>query len=625
MNLESRNNESSHPESQELLSALLDGQLTAEQAIGVRERLEREPQLRELYAQLESQRAQLRGLQRVAASGSFASRVAAEIRERAVVVDLPREAGDEDGPRGGWRSVYLLAGSLAAVLLLGVFLWPRQVADNSAQVAQTDAQIRRKELDARAKERDVAMNAAEPAPAAVRRAPAGMRPETRGGAAADGGVEVGEVAGGLNSELTANHPGDPRVAEQPVLPPGERSAIAGVEVTGQGLPGGPGLAGGAGVAGGSGSVGSAGGAFGEAGAMPQLSKLGAPAVATLEEQPAAKSANAQASEKMLADAAPRAEAGLDESGIPGAAVPNTPMDTAMDRVVDSLSVIAAEQAAGANLEVWLVDAGDSPRPAAGVEGLNTGSNQATEVYLTRVEQTELPAWLEELRMDAVVTQLDSGESAELLRQLQTKGKLPVGPGAIESQEFKLEASPSSAAAAAESAKPSNSAAAILDDRPSDLTGNKLEQKTGDKLAAELSIAYLELEQPAEIEAVINRSNARQSGGQYPAGGGGGGQGVIGGNELERNRMAGRAQRSGLESNLSQLRSQAYQRQADSRPGAGRQALQQQGQASDSDAPSSDRPAENLSRENLSGGNRDAQGAAAGNQAARQIIIIVRPQ
>lgn len=587
MNFESRNNETPHPESQDVLTALLDGQLTAEQAAEVRDRLEREPQLRELYAQLESQRAQLRGLPRLTASSGFASRVAAELRQRAVVAEPPRKSDEDLGPRGGWRSVYLLAGALAAVLLLGVFLWPRSMADNnSAVVAQTDAQVRRRELEARKQERDSALNAAEPTPAAVQRAPAGNRPEARGGAAADGSLE-NNVAGLAGGGAAGNQPGAAPAANagQAAPPTGELLAAADAPGAVAGVP------------------------------QPLGDSM---STARKAQDPAAKSASGalsasgEAAGKVVAEAAPRPAAGLDEGA--ASAAPGTEMPGG--RFGDRPAVAGGALASENSLEVWMVDAAEAAKPAGKeTAGMGARSVRPVEVYLAEVVQPELPGWMEELRTDAVVTQLDSAESIELVKQLQAKQKLPMDQAHGDFPEVlarQLNSALQSAPAAAEPAKPSESASAILDDRP----GQVVESGAGDKSAAEaasgMNIAYIELEGPAEIEAVINRSIARQAGsGIFASGGGGGRTGEAGAGEPGR--QSKRDQRSGLESNLNLLRSQV-----------GNQLPAGEKQQSEG-LPPLPQASQSGQRGNALAGQGGEQRWLQSGRATRQIIIIVRPQ
>ncbi|MFN5709451.1 MAG: hypothetical protein ACK48X_15475, partial [Planctomycetota bacterium] len=265
-------------------------------------------------------------------------------------------------------------------------------------------------------------------------------------------------------------------------------------------------------------------------------------------------------------------------------------------------------------------------------GLKAKLAQGVEVYLARAAQPQLPQWLEELRTDAQVTQLDSSETAELLQQLRAKEKLLPGSAAAELLGGQRDSAQRSAAAAVEPAKPSETASAILEDRPEQSADKKQEQKTAeqsvDAAALDLQIAYLGLEESAPIEAVVNRSNARQYRLGAPTEGGRSSQGVAAAEESQLQRNAKRDQRTGFESNLSQLRSQAYpqpsqssQRTSDEGPlrsaqSAGAQAAEPQaglagGGGGRAAAASSERRENSFSQEP--------------GQTARQILIIVRPQ
>ena len=70
-------------ETEEMLTALLDGQLTADQEKELRARLENEASLREIWEQLQSQRQLLRGLPRVKAPDDFLGKVAVALQEQA--------------------------------------------------------------------------------------------------------------------------------------------------------------------------------------------------------------------------------------------------------------------------------------------------------------------------------------------------------------------------------------------------------------------------------------------------------------------------------------------------------------------------------------------------------------
>jgi hypothetical protein len=343
-------------ETEEMLTALLDGQLTADQEKELRARLENETGLREIWEQLQSQRQLLRGLPRVKASDDFLGKVAVALQEQAPEVTLPPSETEEPGPRGGWRAVIALAAALAAVLLLGVFLWPRNAAQNSDQVASFDGNDRARQQQMEELKRLEKGDWVESTP--VQRVPTGPLPKAAElaegnavmpGAAADSAQAMGALeAAQPPAELGENLQAQAAPADEPSANEMKRSARRDVE-----------------------GVDSAGKQAAEIAGIPQRMsefKGGDPPAL------AAKSPGAGV-----------------QGGFGAAAVPVGP------------------------IEVWIVDKFASTEPATGKDKKVDASQ--VEVFFASASEAKLPEWLSELQSSAAITRLDTDESRELLDQL----------------------------------------------------------------------------------------------------------------------------------------------------------------------------------------------------------------
>ena len=364
-------------ENEEILTALLDGQLTAEQEQELRARLENEPGLRESWEQLQSQRQLLRGLPRVKAPVDFLSRVAVALQEQAPEMTLPPSEIEERGPRGGWRPVIALAAALAAVLLLGVFLWPRNVARNSDQVARFDGNDRARQGQIEELKRLEKGDWVESAP--VQRSPSGPLPqaaELAEGSSAMAGAAAGAVAGAPETaqpraELGANLQAQAAAVDELPSDAKNRSARRDVE-----------------------AVDSAGKQAAEIAGLPQkMSEFRG------GEPPA------------LAAASPN-------GGIQGG--------------------FGAAAGQVGPVEVWIVDRPASAESVAGEDKQRDATQ--VEVYFASIADTKLPGWLSEVQSSAAIIRLDTDESRELLGQLaqqnQAREKLaddkPAGVAAADS-------------------------------------------------------------------------------------------------------------------------------------------------------------------------------------------------
>lgn len=343
-------------ETEEMLTALLDGQLTAEQEMSLRARLENEPSLRELWEQLQSQRQLLRGLPRVKAPDGFLGKIAVALQEQAPELTLPLSQLEEPGPRGGWRTVIALASALAAVLLLGVFLWPRNVAQNSDQVASFDGNDRARQQQIEELKRLEKGDWVESAP--VQRAPSGPLPKAaelaEGSAVMPGAAaESAQVTGALDATppragLGENLQAQAAPADQPSAMQTKRSALRDVE-----------------------GVDSAGKQAAEIAGIPQrMSEFKGG-------EPPALAANSSSADV--------------QGGFGAAAGQVGPV------------------------EVWIVDKVAPKEPAAGEEKKADASQ--VEVFFASVTESNLPDWLSELQSSATITRLDTDESRELLGQL----------------------------------------------------------------------------------------------------------------------------------------------------------------------------------------------------------------
>lgn len=360
-------------ENEEMLTALLDGQLTAEQETELRARLEKEAGLREMWEQLQAQRVLLRGLPRVKAPEDFLSRIAVGLQERAGEVTLPPSEIEERGPRGGWRSVIALASALAALLLLGVFLWPRNMAQNSDQVASFDGNDRARQQEVEELKRLEKGDWVESAP--VQRAPSGPLPKAAElaegsaampGAAADsmeaaGVAEAAKPRAGLGENLEAQAAPAGELADAPPANAAQRSARRDGE-----------------------AVDSAGKQAAEIAGIPQrMSEFKG------GEPPA------------LAAASPSA-------GVQGG--------------------FGAAAGQVGPVEVWVVERSASTEPSAAEDKQRNASQ--VEVYFASIAETELPSWMNELQSSAVITRLDVEESRELIAQLAEQ-KQPEEKSAVE--------------------------------------------------------------------------------------------------------------------------------------------------------------------------------------------------
>jgi len=343
-------------ETEEMLTALLDGQLTAEQEQTLRARLENEPGLRELWEQLQSQRQLLRGLPRVKAPEGFLGKVAVALQEHSPEVTLPPSQIEEPGPRGGWRTVIALASALAAVLLLGIFLWPRNVAQNSDQVASFDGNDRARAQQIEELKRLEKGDWVESAP--VQRAPAGPLPKAaelaEGSAAMPGAAaESAQVAGALDAApqragLGENLQAQAAPADEPSGNETKRSARRDVE-----------------------GVDSAGKQAAEIAGIPQrMSEF--------------------------------------KGGEPPAIAANS-------STADVQGGFGAAAGQVGSIEVWIVDKVALKDQAAGKDKKVDASE--VEVFFASVTETNLPDWLSELQSSAAITRLDTDESRELLGQL----------------------------------------------------------------------------------------------------------------------------------------------------------------------------------------------------------------
>lgn len=347
-------------ENEEMLTALLDGQLTAEQETELRARIEREAGLREMWEQLQAQRVLLRGLPSVKAPDDFLSKIAVAMQERAGEVTLPPSEIEAWGPRGGWRSVIALASALAALLLLGVFLWPRNAAQNSDQVASFDGNDRARQQEVEELKRLEKGDWVESAP--VQRAPSGPLPKATElaegnalmpGAAADaeeaaGAADAAKPRVGLGANLKAQAAPADELADAPAGNATQRSARRDGE-----------------------AVDSAGKQAAEIAGIPQ-----------------------KMSEFKGGDP-PSLAAGIPSAGIQGG--------------------FGAAAGQVGPVEVWVVDRSAASEPTAGEDKQLDVS--LVEVYFASIAEMELPSWMNELRSAAEITRLDIDESRELITQL----------------------------------------------------------------------------------------------------------------------------------------------------------------------------------------------------------------
>lgn len=344
-------------ETEEMLTALLDGQLTADQEKELRARLENEPGLSELWEQLQSQRQLLRGLPRVKAPGDFLGKVAVALQDHASEVTLPSSEIEESGPRGGWRTVIALAAALAAVLLLGVFLWPRSVAQNSDQVASFDRNDRARQQEVEELKKLEKGDWVESAP--VQRTPSAALPKAA--KSADGSV-------GMPKEATAD-----AAPVTGAVEPAQPRAGLGENLQAQAAP---------------------------ADALPSLeTKRSAQRYGE-----AVDSAGKQAAEI----------AGIPQkmSEFKGGDPPALAANRQSGEVLGGFGAAAGPVGP---VEVWIVEKVTATEPVAG-EDKKVDASQV-EVYFASVAETKLPDWLGELQSSATITRLDTDESRELLGQL----------------------------------------------------------------------------------------------------------------------------------------------------------------------------------------------------------------
>lgn len=490
-------------ESEEILTAMLDGQLSAEQESQLRSRLRSEAGWRELFEQLQAQRELLKQLPRIKASEDFASRVSAELLERRVEVSLPPEEGNSL-LRGSWQSAAMIAASLAAILLVAIFLWPRSIATDSPQVARFEntEPIRKQEARERASLDQEQMVETRP----IQRAPSGPLPQPA------------ELADAMSADA-AKVPGG-EVAGESAPNSGRFAEPAGQKPLAQAAPGG--LAAAAGV--------DEGGGAGNSGLnMPGVRSDASPELAVDGDRGAEPMARRTRSAPPAA--APAAEALEEKAALAG--------DEGTGLSPGALAgVMAKELPESGAVEVWFVEAGSVPAPA--FESAEAGKSLAAnncELFLAEITAEQLPDWLSQLKAEATITQLDGRESGELLGQ---QGEVPLGqaenrPMSTAGIAGDGPAQERSRSSAEQEAKSSDSAA-------------------GAAAAPQVAVNFLGVKPADKIEQLLVRSQQRQQAGQQSAQQFA--QGIGGGGGAKKMKRDGADARPAAEGYLAQLRSEA---------------------------------------------------------------------